>query len=198
MLARTTDTARQYAADVKDKVVDATGSYAAAVADYADETKRTVVDRSERLAKQAQSTLKSTVDDVLNYQPLAVAFVGLAAGAAAAAAFPMTRIEKRSLGPTADRLSDVAASASKQLNKAASAAGDRLHAAAEERGLNADGFKEVVSEVAGTFESTITGEQTKTQPVASKDAGQDRTQSGGGTGTSYGQGGTRRSGLVPD
>ncbi len=158
-VAGAVDTAREYAADIKDKVADSTSSYATAVSDYAGDAKRTIVDQSERLAGHAQSALKSTFEEVLDTQPLAVAFVGLAAGAAIAAAFPTTKAERRALGPTADRLSDAAISAGKQLNKAASAAGDKLMSAADERGLNADGLKEVVSEVAGTFESTFTGDQ---------------------------------------
>lgn len=158
--SRTVDTARQYASDIKDKVSDTTSSYAASVSEYADDAKRAVVDQTERWAGQAQSKLQGTMDEVLKNQPLVVAFAGLAAGAALAATFPPTTVEQRTLGPTADRLADVAASAGKQLNKAASAAGDRLKSAAEERGLTADGLKEVASEVAGTFESTFTGNQT--------------------------------------
>jgi hypothetical protein len=158
-LAGTVDTAREYAADIKDRVADTTSSYATAVSDYADEAKRTIVDQSERLAGHAQSALKSTYDEVMDTQPLAVAFVGLAAGAAIAAAFPTTQAEQRALGPTADRLSDAAKSTGKQLNKAAAAASDKLMSAADERGLNADGLKEVVSEVAETFESTFSGDQ---------------------------------------
>jgi hypothetical protein len=198
MVTRAADTARQYATEVRDKLANTAESYTTAAVNYADETKRTVLDHSERLASQAQSSLKSTMDDVLNYQPLAVAFVGVAAGAAVAAAFPATKAERRALGPTADRLSDVAASATKQLSKAAAAAGDRLKTAAEERGISADGFKEVVSEVAGTFESTISGEQTIEKSSAGKESVQDRIPSGGGMGMPPGQGGTRRPGSASD
>ncbi len=158
--SHTADTARQYASDIKDKVSDTASSYAASVSEYADDAKRAVVDQTERWAGQAQSKLQGTMDEVMKNQPLVVAFAGLAAGAALAATFPPTTVEQRTLGPTADRLADVAASAGKQLNKATSAAGDRLKSAAEERGLTADGLKEVASEVAGAFESTFTGDQT--------------------------------------
>jgi len=199
MLTRAADTARQYATEVKDGLADTAESYTSAVVDYADETKRTVVDHSERLAKQVQSTVKSTVDDVLNYQPLAVAFVGLAAGAAVAAAFPTTRVEQQALGPTADKLSDVAASATKELSKAAAAAGDQLKTAADERGLNADGFKEVVSEVARSFESSVTGDQRNDKrPATNKEVVQDRVSSSGGKSTASTQGFTRRPGSESD
>lgn len=191
-LSGAVDSAREYAADIKDKVTDTTSSYATAVSDYAGDARRTVVNQSERLAGQAQSAMKSTFDEVLNTQPLAVAFVGLAAGAAVAAAFPTTKAEQRALGPTADRLSDAAISAGKQLNKAASAAGDKLMSAADERGLNADGLKEVVSEVAGTFESTFTGDQNnQSSPKrgATGAGGADTEgQAGSRSGTSFRQG----------
>jgi hypothetical protein len=157
---RTAETARQYASDIKDKVSGTASSYAESVSEYADEAKRAVIDQTERWAEQAQSKLQGTMEGVLKNQPLVVAFAGLAAGAALAATFPPTTVEQRTLGPTADRLADVAASAGKQLNKAASAAGDRLKSAAEERGLTAGGLKEMASEVAGAFESTFTGDQT--------------------------------------
>ncbi len=202
MLTRAADTTRQYAKDVKDGIADTAESYTSAVADYADETKRSVMDHSGRLATQ----VKSTVDDVLNYQPLAVAFVGLAAGAAVAAAFPTTRAEQQALGPTADRLSDAAVSATKKLSKAAAAAGDQLKTAADERGLNADVFKEMVSEVAGSFESSITGDQRNEKlPATNKEGVQDRMSSGGqdrmsggGKGTASAQSLPRRPGFDSD
>jgi hypothetical protein len=193
----TADTARQYASDIKDKVSDTASAYAASVSEYADDAKRAVVDQTERWAGQAQSKLQGTMDGVLKNQPLVVAFAGLAAGAALAATFPPTTVEQRTLGPTADRLADVAASAGKQLNKAASAAGDRLKTAAEERGLTADGLKEMASEVAGAFESTFAGDQTN-KSGGSGNAAQEGRPVGFGiapkpTGTNYSESDSARS-----
>jgi hypothetical protein len=160
-----TDRARSYASDLRDNVAETASAYASKatdyaskVGDYAEDARQNVADQSGRIAAQAQSTLQSTVDRVLQRQPLAIALAGLAVGAAVAAAFPQTDIEERTLGPAGERLSEAAAEAGRQLNEAASAAGERLKSAAEERGLSAEGLKEMASEVAGTFGETLKGE----------------------------------------
>jgi hypothetical protein len=128
------------------------------------------MDQSGRIAQQAQSTVQSTVDRVMNQQPLVVALAGLAVGAAVAAAFPATEVEQRTLGPAGERLSEVAADAGRQLNQAASAAGERLKSAAEERGLSAEGLKEMASDVAGTFGDTLKGGGTSPSSEQNREA----------------------------
>ena len=86
---------------------------------------------------------------------MAVAIAGLAAGAAVAAAFPATRMERETLGPAGQRLSEAASSAGERLSEAASAAGERLMSVAEEKGLNAAGVKEVARDVADTFGKVV-------------------------------------------
>jgi len=159
------DRARGYASDLRDNVSETASAYASKasdyaskVGDYAEDARRMVADQSGRIAAQAQSGLQSTVDRVLQRQPLAIALAGLAVGAAVAAAFPETDIEERTLGPAGERLSEAAAEAGRQLNEAASAASERLKSAAEERGLSAEGLKDMASEVAGTFGETLKGE----------------------------------------
>jgi hypothetical protein len=149
--------ARDFAADVRDDMTETAGTYASKIGDYAEDARQTVMDQSGRIAAQAQSTVQSTVDRVMNQQPLAIALAGLAVGAAVAAVFPATEIEQRTLGPAGERLSEAAADAGRQLNKAASAAGERLKSAAEDRGLSAEGLKEMASDVAGTFGDTLKG-----------------------------------------
>jgi hypothetical protein len=165
-MSRVAEGAREYASDVSEYASDLTGkvsrtasSYVSSAAGYADEARRTIVDHSERLAEQAQSTLQGTMERVLKEQPLAVALVGLAAGAAVAAAFPATQIERQTLGAAGEKLSEVAATAGEALNKGASRAGERLVSAAEERGLNVDGLKEVARDVAGAFGSALGSER---------------------------------------
>ena len=88
------------------------------------------------------STLQGSVSRLLQEQPLALAAAGLAAGAMVAATFPATAVERRTLGPAGERLSEAASSAGQQLSQAASKAGERLMSVAEERGLNTQGLKE--------------------------------------------------------
>ena len=112
-ISQAADSARDYAADVSKTVSDKAGTYASAVGEYADDAWR----QSERFVGQARNTVQNTINRVLQEQPLALAVVGLAAGAAVAAVFPATAVERRTLGPAGERLTDAAASAGQQLSK---------------------------------------------------------------------------------
>jgi hypothetical protein len=132
-------------------------SYASAATDYAGQVGRTISDQSSRITGQAQSVLQSTIKRVVQDQPLTIALAGLAAGAAIAAAFPTTEIERQTLGPIGERVSEAAEQIGGQLKQAAANAGETLKQTANERGLNTDGLKEVTSEVASAFSSTMSG-----------------------------------------
>jgi hypothetical protein len=155
------DTARDYAAQVGQKVSQVSQTvgetadrYVSAAGEYADQARRTVMRQSGQLADQAQST----IEKVIREQPLAVAIAGLAAGAAVAAAFPITRMEQDALGTAGQKLSEAASSAGEKLSDAASAAGERLMSAAEDRGLSAGGLKDVARDVAGAVEKSLSGD----------------------------------------
>ena len=157
-ISKAADSAREYASELRDNVGDKVGEYASAVKDYANDAGQTIADQSERLANRARSTAQGTIERVLEQQPLALAVLGFAAGALVAASAPATDIERRTLGSTGERLSDAAASAGKRINEAASAVGERLKEAADERGLNAEGLKNVARDVTGTFGDVLSGE----------------------------------------
>jgi hypothetical protein len=157
MMARATRSASEYVSDVSDSVSEKASDYASAATDYMDSARRTVVDRTGEFANEAQSTLRSSVDRVLQDQPLAVALAGLTAGALVAAAFPATQMERDTLGPAGERLTDAASSAGEKLSKAASVAGDELARVAEEKGLTTDGLKEVARDVSNAFDSELSG-----------------------------------------
>jgi hypothetical protein len=171
-VSQAADTARQYASDVGKTVTEAASNYASAVGDYSDDARRTIVDQSEQFVEQARTTIQGTISRVLQEQPLALALVGLAAGAAVAAALPATAVERRTLGPAGERLSDAAVSVGENLTEAASKAGEKLMNVAEERGLNAEGLKEVASDVAGAFGGALSGEQSDKQSSVSGSKGQ--------------------------
>ena len=147
-----------YVSDIGESVAETASSYASSVSSYADDVGRATVERSGRLVQQAQSSVRDTIGQVVQEQPLVVALVGVAAGAAVAAAFPATDLENRTLGPTGERLRDAAGRAGEQLKDAATKAGQRLAAAADERGLNTEGLKEVARDVGETFSSALEGE----------------------------------------
>lgn len=206
-VGQATQVARDYAAGVGEsmssvgermsgmgeQIMDTAGSYAASAANLASEAGRNVTDHSVRLAQQAQSTVQGTMNRVLQEQPLAVALAGLAAGAAVAAMFPATEIEQRALGPAGERVADFVERTGEQLKEATAKAGERLMSAADERGLNADGLKEVAKEVAGAFGSTFSGEQSK----EGGSSGSQQSGSSGSSSASFGGSQTSGSGQSP-
>jgi hypothetical protein len=149
--------AGDYVSDIGESVAETASSYASSVSSYADDVARATAERSGQLARQAQSTARDTINRVVQEQPLTVALVGAAAGMAVAAAFPATDLENQTLGPTGERLRDAAGRAGEQLKDAATKAGQRLAAVADERGLNAEGLKEVARDVGETFSSALEG-----------------------------------------
>jgi hypothetical protein len=154
-LSQAADSARAYATEMNEKITGAARSYASAASDYADEARRTMADQSGRVLRDTQQTLQQTFSRMLQDQPLAVAAAGLAAGAAVAAAFPATEIERRTLGAAGERFKDVAA---ERLKDATTRAGEKFMSAADERGLNKDGLRDLTRDVAGAFGSALSGE----------------------------------------
>jgi ElaB/YqjD/DUF883 family membrane-anchored ribosome-binding protein len=151
--------ARQQAREVAENVKDAASSYAATASKYAADAGRAVTRRSSDLAYQAQQTVLGTFNRIVQDQPLLSVGIGLALGAAIAAVFPATELEKRSLRPVGESLSGAAATATERLKTAATAAGERLVGAADERGLNAEGLKEIAHEATDAFGKGFSGEQ---------------------------------------
>jgi hypothetical protein len=200
-MSPTGERARGYASDMADQVVETASGYAStasdyagqarrAASDYAGQARRTVSDyadqvseQSGRAARRARSTVLDTFNRVLQDQPLAVAVAGLAAGAALAAAFPVTDVERRTLGPAGERLADAADQVRESLKEGTSKASQTFMSAAEERGLSADGLKEMAGEAAGAFGSAFSGEQSGTEQSSTathgdREAGKSTTKRG--------------------
>jgi gas vesicle protein len=135
-----------YASDLADQAKQAKSSYASSAADYTRKTTDALRDQSSRIMDQGTSTM----DRIIRDQPLVVALSGLAIGAAAAAAFAPTEMEKRTIGPVVEQAAD-------QLKQATETAGNKLKEATEERGLSAEGLKEVAAEVGEAFTSGLGG-----------------------------------------
>ena len=175
---RVKDTARSYASSVSataDRVTRAAGEYASAASDtarayasnvagYADDARRVVGSNASRLAGQAanladqtQSAVRSGAGNVMREQPLAVALLGVAAGAALAAFFPSTKVEERTLRPARDAVVDAAREMGENVLQAASEAGEQLKQRAVERGLTPEGMKTMAKEAADTFTSRVSG-----------------------------------------
>ena len=160
-LSRTVDAVSSYASTASDtahQTMDAAKSYASSAAEYADQARRAAGQQSERVVRGARNRARA----VLQNQPLAIVAAGLAAGAALAAAFPPTELERETLGPVGDQMSKAAERVGDQLRQATVKAGEKLKSAAEERGLHTEGLKEVAGEVADTFKASMRGESKTT------------------------------------
>jgi hypothetical protein len=105
--------------------------------------------------------LQSSAQNILQQQPLAVAVAGFAVGAAVAAAFPPTEIERRNLGPTGERLKDAAIKAGEQIKGAGVQAKEKLASVAEDHGLTAEGLKDMAQEVGDAFSQALSEDQTR-------------------------------------
>jgi len=146
------------ASEITDRAFEKVASYASSASDYAGQARRAIGEQSVRAVRQTQSTLQETITRIVQDQPLAVALAGLAAGAAIAAAFPATDIERQTLGPIGEQASEAAERVGEQLKQATAKAGQTLKTAADERGLNPEGLKEVATEVASAFSSSMSGQ----------------------------------------
>jgi gas vesicle protein len=172
----TTDRAAGAASDYASAASDAVRSYASTAAEYASETGQAVRSQASRMAdqatsfaSQAQSAVQSGAATVMREQPLAVALLGVAAGAAVAALFPATKLEERTLGPARDALTEAARDMGENVVQSAKEAGEHLKQSAVERGLTPDGMKEMAREAAGAFTSRMSGkaEQQSGNPSSS-------------------------------
>ena len=169
---RTVDVASTYASTASDtarQTMHAAKSYASSAAEYADQAKRVVGEQSDRVVRQTRSMAQG----VLQNQPLAILAAGLASGAAMAAVFPPTELEKGALGPMGDQMSKAAERFGDQLKQATAKAGDKLKTAAEERGLHSEGLKDLAGEVVDTFKELMTGQTVPTRdtgPAAQPDS----------------------------
>jgi hypothetical protein len=181
-----TERAGEYVSEATDKVFETARSYASSATEYADEAARITAERSRRMANQ----VRDTADYLVREQPWAVALTGLLAGAAVAAAFPPTRLERRTLGEVGERLRSAAGSMGEQLMEAGMQAGERLSEVAEERGLTSEGLKEAARDVGETFSSALAGEETTSAQASNRT----QVDEGAGlrTGSRQGQSGTGR------
>jgi len=151
------ESARSTVADVTDRTMKGSSAEAAQSSASVAHASRRVGEQSERVFRQAQSTVQDTVNRVLKEQPMLVAVAGLAAGAAVAAVFPTTELEKQALSPIGEQMTEAVTRVGQQLKDATATAGDTLKKAADQRGLNVEGLKEVAGEVAGAFKDHMSG-----------------------------------------
>ena len=139
------ESARQAMSDVASETQEKVAAFASSASDTAAKARRTVSEQSERLARQTGTAAQDLASRILKEQPLAVAVAGLAAGAALAAAFPTTDLEKQTLGPIGDQVTEAAQHVGAQLKEATAAAGETLKTTAQELGFSQEGLKKVAT-----------------------------------------------------
>ena len=139
--------ATEYVSDVSGRVYDTASSYASTAAEYAQEGGR----QAARLSSRAQST----ASQVWREQPLAVAGLGLAAGAALAALLPPTRMEKRAFAPTREALAEATGRTMESVKEAAGEVAERLQDGAAD--IGAAGVREIAREATQTFVDSVSG-----------------------------------------
>jgi hypothetical protein len=115
---------------------------------------------------------RAAFDGLVRDHPLAVALAGLAAGVAVAASLPVTKPERRVLGPARHRLSEAAERAGEKISKAGVEAGQRLIRGVAERAVSTG-----LEQVAGEPARGISAEQ-ENSPLGARAAGSSANKSG--------------------
>jgi ElaB/YqjD/DUF883 family membrane-anchored ribosome-binding protein len=168
-LSPVTETASDVASGVREQVSglgNKAGELARSATDslsgLADDAQRTMRETSQQLAETARSSAQSSMSFVLEDQPLLLAALGLAAGAALGAIIPATPQENRLMGETRDRVAELASEAARQkideLGDAAGEAAERLKNAVKERaGLATEDLGGVAKDVVEPFANVATG-----------------------------------------
>jgi hypothetical protein len=181
-LSRTAAAARGYASDMKGRVKDAAAAvsdkagdyaaslsdttsavsekvagYATSLSDQAADWSRSVSEQTSRMGVQARSSIEEGVGRMLKEKPLAVAALGLAAGAAVAALLRPTEVEQQALRPFREAVGDAVATAKENVRDAVAATSEQVKEGAERRGFSAEGIKGMAREAAETFTDKLTG-----------------------------------------
>jgi len=152
--SRAAEGASRYAGDMRGVAETASG-YASAAADYGRDARRRMGEytgamrqnlssATDHVSRTAQSAARSTAD-TMREQPLLIAALGLAAGAAVAALFPTTDVERRTLGPAGEALVGAAGVAGRDFADRAARTGEEMRHAAEEH------FRDLAHEASESF-----------------------------------------------
>ena len=167
-LSPVTETASDVASGVREQVSglgnkagELARSATNSLSGLADDAQRTMRETSQQLAETARSSAQSSMSFVLEDQPLLLAAVGLAAGAALGAIIPATP-QNRLMGETRDKVAELASEAARQkideLGGAAGEAAERLKNAVKERaGLATEDLGGVAKDVVEPFANVATG-----------------------------------------
>jgi ElaB/YqjD/DUF883 family membrane-anchored ribosome-binding protein len=150
--------AKSYASNVAENVADHAEAARRNVSDFSEDARQSISQTSDRVMRRAEATYQSA-SEAIREQPILVAALGLASGAAVAALFPATEIERRTLGTASDSLAVAAADTGEKLLGALGKAGHRFQESVAEHGLDSDGLKGMARDVAGAFTKAAAGDE---------------------------------------
>jgi hypothetical protein len=166
--------ASDYATSLTDNataISERAAGYASNVSDQATDWGRQVADETARMTARAQSSVQDGLGQLIKEQPFAVAALGMAVGAAVAAFLPPTKVEQDALRPVSDAAANAVTSGVNQIKEAVSATGDQLKEAAQRRGLDADGIKDMAREASQAFTDKLAGSTPQQTPASSPRVG---------------------------
>jgi hypothetical protein len=166
--------ASDYAAALSDQaeaVSDRASGYVSSLSHQASDWGRGVADGTARISARARSSMEDRLGRMVKEQPFAVAALGVAAGAAVAAFLPPTRAERDALRPLRDAAAEAVGAGLDQVKAAASATGEQLKDAAQQRGLSAEGIKDIAREATQTFTDKLGGSGARESQATPPSAG---------------------------
>jgi hypothetical protein len=152
--------ASDYAAVLSDHagaISDRATGYVTSLSDQASDWGRGVADGTARFSARARSSMEDGLGRMIKEQPIAVAAIGVAVGAAVAAFLPPTRAERDALQPLGDAAAEAVGAGLEQVKAAAWATGEQLKDSVQQRGLSAEGIKDMAREATQTFTDKLGG-----------------------------------------
>lgn len=158
------------------------------MAGYADHMRRAAADKTGRIVDRTTSSVRNGVGHMVEEQPLALALLGLAAGAAVAALLPTTRVEERTLGPIGERITEGAEEAGRRLKDSATEAGKRLAT---------EGLSEAARDVTRSFTESDRDQKGQSESSGSKPASGSQSASSGSQSASSGAMSSSSGGAAP-
>jgi ElaB/YqjD/DUF883 family membrane-anchored ribosome-binding protein len=162
-LQDTSERVRETAQEMGEGVADAAERVKQKTRSVADRLTDTAVQTGEQ-ARFAGRQVKDKANTLLHDQPMLMAGIGLALGAAIAALIPVTRTENRLMGETSDRMKRrVRDTAAQQFEAAKDSAGElvqRAKTVAEREGVTTSG---AAAEIVRRFSGDVGGDQAQTR-----------------------------------
>ena len=140
--------------DQSDGITGKISGMAGSATHYVSETTSRVYSTAGSYASRGGRQVARQADWLWHEQPLAVAGLGLAAGAALAALIPPTSMEQKTFRPMRESLKDAAWQGAESLRRAAGEAARKVEDDVKDRIFNKDGLKDLARGATAAFTSS--------------------------------------------